>query len=65
MSPKNYYTMKAYVTKVCFHLNVVYYVTKTCATKARVKAYVTQVYNITKVVVTLFDVDVIRAFICH
>jgi len=51
--------MKAYVTKVCFILNVVYYVTK-----ARVKAYVIQVYNITKVVVTLFDVNIIGASIC-
>jgi len=59
----SHYAMKAYVIKVCFNLNVVYYVTKTYATKARVKAYVTQVYNITKVVVTLFDVNAIRASI--
>jgi hypothetical protein len=49
----NHYAMKAYVTKVCFKLNLVYYVIKTYASKARVKAYATQVYNITKVVVIL------------
>jgi hypothetical protein len=49
----NHYAMKAYVTNVCFNLNLVYYVNRTYATKAHVKAYVTQVYNITKVVLIL------------
>jgi hypothetical protein len=31
-----HYTMKAYVTKVCFNSNLVYYITKTYANKARV-----------------------------
>jgi len=49
----NHYAMKAYITKVRFKWNLVYCVIKTYATKAHVKAYVTQVYNIIKVVVTL------------
>jgi hypothetical protein len=32
----NHYSMKAYVTKVCFNSNLVYYVTRTYATKAHV-----------------------------
>jgi hypothetical protein len=49
----NHYPTKAYATKVCFNSKLVYYVNRTYATKTRVKAYVTQVYNITKVVLTL------------
>jgi hypothetical protein len=45
----NHYAMKAYVIKVCFNLNLVYYVTMTYATKT----HVTKVYNITKVIVIL------------
>jgi hypothetical protein len=32
----NHYAMKAYVIKVCFNSNLVYYVTKAYATKAHV-----------------------------
>jgi hypothetical protein len=39
----NHYAMKAYVTKVCFKSNLVYYVIKTYATKDHVKAYITKV----------------------
>jgi hypothetical protein len=49
----NHYAMNAYATKVCLNSNLVYRVNRTYATKARVKAYVTQVYNIIKVVLTL------------
>jgi hypothetical protein len=45
----NHYAVKAYVIKVCFNSNLVYYATRTYATKA----HVTQVYNITKVIVIL------------
>ncbi len=45
----NHYAMKAYVIKVCFNLNLVYYVIRTYATKA----CVTLVYNITNVIVIL------------
>jgi uncharacterized membrane protein (DUF485 family) len=30
----NHYAMKAYVIEVCFNSNLVFYVTRTCATKA-------------------------------
>jgi len=55
----NHYAMKVYVTKVCFNSNLVGHIIRTYATKVRVTlAYVTQVYNIIKVIV-------IRASICH
>jgi hypothetical protein len=48
----NHYPTKAYATKVCFNSNL-YYANRTYVIKARVKAYVTQVYNIIKVIFTL------------
>jgi hypothetical protein len=62
----NHYPTKAYATKVCFNSKLVYYVNRTYATKTRVKAYVTQVYNISLRLLSLwFDVNVIKTFICH
>jgi hypothetical protein len=57
----NHYAMKAYVIKVCFNSNLVYYVTRTYAIKLMSLKFIISL----RLLSFRFDVNVIRAFICH